>query len=408
VVREQRKRDGALAAATAEVIGAIKYVQALSLGPLQEKAFARQNRKSLNRGAQAQRLSAGLERKVDFLLAVAQALVLWRGVHLVITGAITPGTLILFITYLKFMFRPMRQVAKYLTRIARATASGERILEVLNTPPQIRDRPDAVDAGPIKGRIRFERVSFGYNQRQPVLSDIDLTIAPGERVALVGPSGGGKSTLLALLLRLYDTDSGRVLVDGLDVRDYRIDSLRRQFSMVLQDSMLFAVSIRDNIAYGDLQADPEAVEEAARLANAHDFILELPDGYDTVIGERGATLSGGQLQRIAIARAVIRKAPVMLLDEPTRGLDNINRVEVVSALERCSAGKTTLLVSHDLLASRSFDRILVIRDHRIEESGSHEELMRHNGFYRLSYLEQYNEQFGPAGGQPVLEGLAGR
>ncbi len=298
VVREQRKRDGALAAATAEVIGAIKYVQALSLGSLQEKAFARQNKKSLKQGAQAQRLSASLERKVDIILAVATALVLWRGVYLVVAGAITPGTLILFITYLKFVFRPMRQVAKYLTRIARATASGERILEVLDTTPEILDRPDAVEAGALTGRIRFDQVSFGYRPGKPALSGIDIRIEPGERVALVGPSGSGKSTLLALLLRLYDPDAGRVLVDGRDIREYTVESLRRQFSMVLQDSVLFAVSIRDNIAYGDLNAEPAAVEAAARLANAHDFIMALPEGYDTVIGERGATLSGGQLQRM--------------------------------------------------------------------------------------------------------------
>ncbi|UCH47064.1 MAG: ABC transporter ATP-binding protein [Betaproteobacteria bacterium] len=408
VVREQRRRDGALAAATAEVIGAIKYVQALSLGSLQEKVFARQNRKSLKHGAKAQRLAAGLETKVDIILVVAKGLVLWRGVYLVVTGAITPGTLILFITYLQFMFRPMRQVVKYLTRIARATASGERILEVLDTPLDIRDRPGAVEAGPIKGRIRFDHVCFSYGQRQPVLSDIEFAIEPGQRVALVGASGAGKSTLLALMLRLYDTDSGRILLDGRDIRDYRVDSLRRQFSIVLQDSVLFAVSIGDNIAYGDLEANSAAVERAARLANAHDFIMQLPDGYNTVIGERGATLSGGQLQRIAIARAVIRNAPVMLLDEPTRGLDNINRAEVVRALQRCSAGKTAVLVTHDLLASRGFDRILVIRDRHIEASGSHEELMRHNGFYRKSYLEQYDEQTEQAGAYPALQRLASR
>ena len=249
-------------------------------------------------------------------------------------------------------------------------------------------------------------MGFSYDQRQPVFSDIDFAIEPGQRVALVGDSGAGKSTLLALMLRLYDTDRGRILLDGRDIRDYRVNSLRRQFSMVLQDSVLFAVSIRDNIAYGDLEADDAAVEQAARLANAHDFIMALPDGYDTVIGERGATLSGGQLQRIAIARAVIRNAPVMLLDEPTSGLDNINRAEVVSALEQCSAGNTTLLVTHDLLASRSFDRILVISDHRVEASGSHEELMRYNGFYRRSYLEQYNEQIVQADSQPILQRLA--
>jgi ATP-binding cassette subfamily B protein len=393
VVREQRKRDGALAATTAEVIGAIKYVQALSLGALQAKAFARQNSKSLKQGARAQRLAADLERKVDIILAVATALVLWRGVHLVVIGSITPGTLILFITYLKFMFRPMRQVAKYLTRISRATASGERILEILNVAPEIKDRPDAVEAERIEGRIRFDNVEFGYG-RKKVLSGIGFDISPGERVALVGPSGGGKSTILALLLRLYDPDIGRVLIDGQDIRGFKIDSYRRQFSMVLQDSVLFAVSIRDNIAYGSLDADHQAVERAARLANAHDFISELPDGYDTILGERGATLSGGQLQRIAIARAVIREAPIMILDEPTLGLDNINRNEVIDALDRCSAGKATILVTHDLLASRDFDRLMVIDGGSVQECGTHDALMKENGYYRRLYLNQYKERGG--------------
>lgn len=391
VVREQRKRDGALAAATAEVIGAIKHVQALSLGALQEKAFARQNRKSLKQGAQVQRLAAGLERRVEIILVVATALVLWRGVHLVATGAMTAGTLLLFVTYLKFVFRPIRQVAKYLTQMARATASGERVLEILDSVPDITDRPDAVDAKAIEGRIRFEGVSFGYGRRR-ALSAIDFEVAPGQRVALVGPSGGGKSTILALLLRLYDPGGGRVSIDDRDLREYRIDSLRQQFSMVLQESVLFAVSIRDNIAYGNLDAAPEAVEAAARLANAHDFIMELPAGYDTVIGERGATLSGGQKQRIAIARAVIREAPIMILDEPTVGLDNANREEIVDALDRCTQGKTTLLVTHDLLSSRDYDRILVIRDRGIAEAGSHEELMAHDGYYRRLYLKQHDEQ----------------
>ena len=393
VVREQRKRDGALAATTAEVIGTIKHVQALSLGALQEKAFARQNSKSLKQGARAQRLAADLERKVDIILAVATALVLWRGVHLVVIGSITPGTLILFITYLKFMFRPMRQVAKYLTRISRATASGERILEILNVTPEIRDRPDAMEAEQIEGRIRFDNVTFNYG-RKKVLCETGFDISPGERIALVGPSGGGKSTILALLLRLYDPDTGRVLIDGRDIRGFKVNSYRHQFSMVLQDSVLFAVSIRDNIAYGSLGADHATVERAALIANAHDFISVLPDGYDTIVGERGATLSGGQLQRIAIARAIIRDAPIMILDEPTLGLDNINRSEVVDALDRCTAGKTTILVTHDLLASRDFDRLMVVDGGRIQECGTHETLMKQNGYYRRLYLNQYRKRSG--------------
>ena len=391
VVREHRKRDGALAATAAEAIGAIKLVQALDLGDLQEKAFAQQNKKSLKQGAKAQRLAAALERKVEFILAIATALVLWHGVHLVIAGAITTGTLILFITYLKFVFRPMRQVAKYVTKISRATASGERILEILETAPEIKDRPGAVRAPRFRGHIQFENVSFRYDENKPVLSDVSFSVLPGERVALVGSSGSGKSTVISLLLRLYDPQAGRILIDSQDILDLKVDSVRRQIGVVLQESLLFGVSIRDNISYGGLDADQDAIESVARLANAHTFINELEDGYDTVIGERGATLSGGQLQRIAIARAAIRAAPIMMLDEPTLGLDNVNRREVNAALEQNMQGNSVILVTHDLLESRNFDRIVVIEKGHVVEQGTHEELMKRRGQYHALYTHQVSQ-----------------
>ena len=391
VVREHRKRDGALAATAAEAIGAIKLVQALDLGALQEKAFARQNKKSLKQGAKAQRLAAALERKVEFILAIATALVLWHGVHLVIAGAITPGTLILFITYLKFVFRPMRQVAKYVTKISRATASGERVLEILETTPEIKDRPGAIKAPRFQGHIQFENVSFGYDENKPILSDISFHVSPGERVALVGSSGSGKSTIISLLLRLYDPQAGRILIDGQDILDLKVDSVRRQIGVVLQESLLFGVSIRDNISYGGLDADQQAVESAARLANAHMFINDLEDGYDTVIGERGATLSGGQLQRIAIARAAIREAPIMILDEPALGLDNVNRREVTAALERNMQGKSVIMVTHDLLESRKFDRIVVVEKGSVIEQGTHDALMKRRGPYHALYSHQVKD-----------------
>jgi ATP-binding cassette subfamily B protein len=388
VVRTQREQDGAVAAAAAESIGAIKIVQALSLSGITEKAFSKHNKKSLKQGAKAQRLGASLERNVEILLAVATAVILWRGVHLVLNGAITTGTLLVFTSYLALTFRPMRQSAKYLTQISKALASADRVGEILETLPDIIERPDAIEAQDIHGAVCFENVSFHYHKQKPALTNFTLTLSPGERVALVGPSGAGKSTVLSLLLRLYDPQKGQILLDDRDLKDFSLDSLRKQMSIVLQDSVLFAVSIRDNIAYGRLDATEEEIYSAARLANAHQFITELPNGYDTVVGERGADLSGGQRQRIALARAVVRNAPIMILDEPTTGLDKTNEREVLAALQQCTRGITTIMVSHDLHAARSFDRICYIADGCIAESGTHKQLYDAKGAYWALYTQQ--------------------
>lgn len=390
VVRIQREQDGAVAAAAAESIGAIKIVQALSLSGITEKAFSKHNKKSLKQGAKAQKLGASLERNVEILLAAATAVILWRGAHLVLDGAITAGTLLVFTSYLAQTFRPMRQSAKYLTQISKALASADRVGEILETLPDITERPDAIAAKDIAGAVCFENVSFNYEKRKPALTNFTLTLSPGERVALVGPSGAGKSTVLSLMLRLYDPQKGQILLDGRNLKDFTLDSLRKQMSIVLQDSVLFAVSIRDNITYGRLDATEEEIYSAARLANAHQFIMELPHGYDTVIGERGADLSGGQRQRIALARAVVRNAPIMILDEPTTGLDKTNEKEVLGALLQCTQGVTSIMVSHDLHAARSFDRICYIADGCITESGTHNQLYDAKGSYWALYTQQAN------------------
>ncbi|BAC89008.1 ABC transporter ATP-binding protein [Gloeobacter violaceus] len=385
VARTQRRREGAMAASAAESIGAIKVVQALSLQGLLERSFKRDNLKSLKEGERAQQLAAGLERTVELLVGAAIALVLWRGAQLVLERALTPGDLLVFVTYLKTAFKPMRYLAKYTGQIAKATASGERVVEVIDSVPDVRDLPGAVEAPPLTGAIRFEGVSFGYQPGSPILEDLDFTIAPGERIALVGPSGGGKSTLASLILRLYDPSAGRVLIDGHDARSYKLDSLRRQVSIVLQESVLFAVSVRDNIAYGAPGTTGVEVEAAARLANAHSFIEALPQGYDTILGERGASLSGGQRQRIAIARAAVRRSPIVVLDEPTVGLDGASEQAVNEALERLTQGRTTILISHDLQAACSAERIFFIEAGRLVEQGSHTELLRAGGRYAALY-----------------------
>src|SRR5881296_4441048 len=383
--RRQRQQEGAMAATAAESIGAVKVIHALSLEGTFARAFTGQSRKNLATGVYATRLSAGLERTVDLLIAVATALVLWFGARLVLRGAMTPGDLVVFLAYLRTAFRPAKDFAKYTGRLAKASAAGERVVDLLDRTPDVRDLPGAVPAPPLRGHVRFEGVGFTYEPGRPALEAIDCTVEPGQHVALVGPSGSGKSTFASLILRLYDPTAGRVLIDGRDVREYTLASLRTQISVVLQDSILFVGTIRDNIGQGAPGASHEAIEAAARLANAHGFIMAQPQGYDTVVGERGVTLSNGQRQRIAVARAAIRHAPLLILDEPTTGLDGENERAVIEALERLTEGRTTFLITHDLQLAARANLILYLEAGRVRERGTHAELLRAEGPYANLY-----------------------
>jgi ATP-binding cassette subfamily B protein len=388
VARKQRKREGAMAATAAEAMGAIKVVQALSLQGMLESSFSKDNQKSLQEGAESQKLAAGLERTVEMLVAVATALILWRGVQLVLDKMVSPGELLVFINYLKTAFKPMRQLAKYTAQISKATASGERIIDLLDTVPEIRDLRGALTAPRFRGAVEFKNVMFAYEAEQVILQNMSFQVKAGQQVALVGPSGGGKSSLVSLLLRLYDPVEGAILIDGHDLREYKVDSLRQQISIVLQESVLFAVSVRDNIAYGCLNATDAEIEAASRLANAHDFIEALPLGYDTILGERGATLSGGQRQRIAIARAAVRQSPIVILDEPTTGLDQENEREVSEALERLTQNTTTFWITHNLKVAEQADTILYIESGKVLEQGTHSELINLGNKYAAMYAVQ--------------------
>ncbi|MEO1375332.1 MAG: ABC transporter ATP-binding protein [Cyanobacteria bacterium J06635_10] len=385
---QHRHSEGILASTTGETMGAIKVVQALSLHKQIQEIFTAQNQKSLEEVIRSIRLSAALQRTVQVLMAVIIAVVLWRGSQVVQQKALTPGELLVFITYLKNAFEPLRKLSNQVRQITKATASGERVIELLEYEPNVQDLPKAKPAHPFSGEVRFENVSFGYEPGRDILKNISFVVQPGQQVALVGPSGNGKSTLLSLILRLYDPVKGRILIDGRDIREYTLDSLRQQISVVLQESVLFAASVKENIAYGKLGASKREVKQAALLANAHEFITKLPQGYNTILAERGATLSGGQRQRIAIARAAVREAPIVILDEPTTGLDNSSEQAVNAALEQLTQARTTFVISHNLQAVKHADLILYLEGGRILEQGTHKELMRKNGRYKTLYRSQ--------------------
>ncbi|HVS10838.1 MAG TPA: ABC transporter ATP-binding protein, partial [Planctomycetota bacterium] len=385
VARQQRQRGGEVSATAAEVIGSIKVVQSMSLEDMHHGTFAARNSADLGEGVKAKRLSAKLMSISDVLIAISTALVLWFGARLVTRGALTPGDLIVFLSYLKSALRPLRDVARYSGRIAKAAASAERIVEVLDTTPLIRNRPDAVPVPRPIESVRFEGVSFAYDEGRSAVSDLSFEISKGRMLALAGASGAGKSTVVNLLLRLWDPDQGVVSIDGRDLRDYRVESLRPAIAVVPQENVLFRVSVRDNIAYGAPAAGEEQIIEAARLARAHEFICALPEGYDTVVGERGQLLSEGQRQRIAIARAVVRAAPILVLDEATSSLDLENSRMIREALRELRAGRITLLVAHDLTTVQEADQILFLDAGRIVERGTHAELLESGGRYAAAF-----------------------
>jgi len=370
--RKQRRRESEITQTMHEKLSAISVVQAFAREAYEEEKFAGQNAASTKAGLVATRLQEQMNRLVQVILAFGVAGVLWLGVSRVQAGLLTPGDLLVFTTYLNGLYRPIRKLSSLTSRVAKATACGERIVAILETEPEIRDADDAQPATAFAGEIVFEGVCFGYNRSDRVLHDASFRIAPGESVALVGPSGAGKSTLTSLLLRFYDPDTGSVRIDGQDIRHYTLESVRSQIAVVLQESLLFNTSIHDNIAYGRLEADDVDIEAAARAANAHEFIEALPEGYDTIISERGANLSGGQRQRIAIARAMIQRAPIVLLDEPTASLDPAGKAEVEVALRQLTQFTTCLIITHDVAYATHADRILYIDQGRVTEIDANE------------------------------------
>ncbi|MCI0524394.1 MAG: ABC transporter ATP-binding protein/permease, partial [Acidobacteria bacterium] len=318
--------------------------------------------------------------------------VLWYGARLVLQGLMTAGALVVFLLYLGKMYKPMRDLSKMADTVSKAMIGAERIKEVIQTEREVSDLPGARRSPKFKGEVTFDRVTFGYQDDRPVLKDVSLTIKPGQFVALVGPTGGGKSTLAGLIPRFYDPQAGQVKIDGADVRGFTLKSLRQQISFVLQETLLFHAPVWQNIAYGKPEATREEIINAARLANASEFIERMPQGYDTMIGERGVTLSGGQRQRIAIARAIIRDSPILILDEPSSGLDAASEELVFDAINRLTQKKTTIVIAHRLTTVRKADVIFVLQDGVVVESGAHKELLARGGLYAQLHEIQFGDK----------------
>jgi ABC-type multidrug transport system fused ATPase/permease subunit len=325
------------------------------------------------------------------VVALCAGIVLWKGTSLIVAGTMTAGALTVYLAYLAKFFKPVKDLASMTSAIAQTTVALERIQNILSSDDIIRERPGATNPGRLKGAIAFERVAFGYSDETPVLRDVSFSIEPGQVVGIVGPTGSGKSTVLSLLPRFYDPSGGRVLIDGTDVATYKLSALRAQVGFVLQETVLFRGTIRENIAYGRPGASDEEVIAAAKVANADEFISRMPNGYDSMVGERGDTLSGGQRQRIGIARAVVRNSPIMILDEPTAALDTESERQVVEGLKQLMKGRTVIMIAHRLSTISDADKIIVLKDGVVAEEGSAEELLARGGVYAELHRIQYEQ-----------------
>jgi len=390
--REVRKKDGEIVSVIQEVLTSIRVVKAFAREEYEQRRLEEESLESVEIALRARGMKAKLSPLVEIIVALGTSMVLWFGARMVLNGTLSSGTLIVFIFYLGKMYKPMQDLSKMTDSYSKAAVGYERIREILETNNEVRDLPGARQALPFHGRIEFDRVCFAYELGSSVLRNVSFVIEPGQAAALVGPTGAGKTTIISLIPRFYDLDSGSVKIDGRDIRSFTQKSLRQQISFVLQETILFHGPVWYNIAYGKPGASRVEILRAAELANAHEFIEKMPEGYDTIVGERGVTLSGGQRQRIAIARAVIRNSPILIMDEPSSGLDAGSEKLVFEALERLMEGKTSIVIAHRLSTIRRAGIILVVKDGTIVENGRHEQLLHSGGLYAQLYELQFREE----------------
>jgi ABC-type multidrug transport system fused ATPase/permease subunit len=387
---EVRKEQSKMVSVVEQGLQSMRVVKAFGRQDLAEQELADVSKATVEASLKARRVKAMLSPIVSVTVALCTAVVLWRGSALILAGAMTAGALTVFLSYLNKFFKPVQDLATMTNSIAQAAVGVERIRGILDADNIIPEHPNAREPEKLAGEIEFEHVAFAYDAESPVLTDVNFHIKAGQMVGVVGPTGGGKSTIVSLIPRFYDPTAGTVKIDGSDIREYKFKGLRDQIGYVLQETVLFAGSVRDNIAYGHPGVTEEQIIEAAKLANADEFITRMAHGYDTMVGERGETLSGGQRQRIGIARAIIRDNPILILDEPTAALDTESERLVIEALERLMKGRTVITIAHRLSTIRDADKIIVLKGGVVAEEGSHDELIARDGVYAELYRIQFN------------------
>ncbi len=390
--KEVRKQQSEILTVAQRGLESIKVVKAFGRQDLEEQELSMVSKATVDAALRARQVKALLSPAIAVIVSLCTAFVLWRSSALILRGTMTAGALTVFLAYLAQFFKPVKDLATMTNSIAQTAVGVERVRAILEAGDVIPENPDAREPQTLKGEIGFDRVSFSYNRESEVLSEVSFQIKAGQMIGVVGPTGSGKSTIVSLIPRFYDPVSGKVTIDGVDLRDFQIRGLRSQIAYVLQETVLFRGTVADNIAYGKGSATHDEIVAAAKLANADEFIARMPQGFDTMVGDRGDTLSGGQRQRIGIARAIIRDSPILILDEPTAALDSESEKLVMDALEKLMKGRTVIVIAHRLSTIRDADRILVMKDGALVEQGNHDQLMAVGGLYAGLYKTQFAKE----------------